>query len=722
MKHILLFIATIGFCAGSSDAQLNVWRWQNPLPEGDYLRAVQMVSLNTIYTCGDLTTFMRSTDGGMTWDIQSNIIKNNYEICTSLSFLDQNYGMCCTDSGRVLKTTDGGNSWQILTAKIQDKLSSIVVVDKNIALTISLGDGTLHGDGILRTLDGGITWNAVPMESLLSLYSIRMLRPDFLTITGYGGILLKSVDSGRTWQSIKTPFGNTNFSAIFFNGDEATATVIGDLGLIIRTTDGGAGWVQQQLADSTYITSSLNVVDGKDPNILAIVGDYGVLLFTTDGGTTWKQSFVGSYEFIKGLSFFDKLTATAVGRDGIILHTSDGGATWKFLPETPYTEILRSVAFPKGDTSLGIAVGNAGAILRTTNGGTAWEVIDSGSSPYRLYGVSFADSTTAIAVGEKGRIIKSTDAGLTWNPQPSGTHQDLYGVSFSTSQMGIAVGDSSTILQTYTAGAFWTPRFTSPPVFNDFFSCVSYPDSLHAYLSGFDILYKTTDGGISWHTIDKSSRASSISFADSLHGGFVYTDLYNIGYVCSTSDGGNTFNLLHPPGITNALWGIFFTDRWHATVVGNIGYIGHSTDGGASWNEQQSNTHNNLIAVSFGTVKAGTAVGWRGNIMRITTDEKPESAVRDHSASGSPKITLDPNYPNPFSQSTTISYNLPGSGFTTVEIFTIDGKRVAALINEFQISGEHSIRFDATDLSSGTYIIRVICGGMSVNGEMVIRH
>ncbi|MFI5264254.1 MAG: hypothetical protein ACHQM6_07045, partial [Candidatus Kapaibacterium sp.] len=65
MKRILPLIFLL--CAGSSQAQLNVWRWQNPLPEGNLLASVQMLSLNDIYACGDYATFMRTSDGGQTW-------------------------------------------------------------------------------------------------------------------------------------------------------------------------------------------------------------------------------------------------------------------------------------------------------------------------------------------------------------------------------------------------------------------------------------------------------------------------------------------------------------------------------------------------------------------------------------------------------------------------------------------------------------------------------
>ena len=700
--------------AGSSPAQLNVWRWQNPLPEGNLLSSVQMISNNIIYACGDYATFMRTTDNGQTWDIQTRLFKSSKSL-NCVSFINTNYGMCCGDSGKIIKTTDGGSTWKVLPTKTNVKLNSILVVDQNIAMAIAMDEG------IFRTTDGGSTWVKFTDERNYALYSIKMLRPDFITITGYGGTLFKSIDTGRTWQPINSPFGNTYFSACFAN--DTTATVVADLGLLIRTTNGGATWEKEGI-DSTIISATLNAVDGKDKNVLCIVGDYGTILYTTNAGDSWKESDIGTREHIKAISFFDKLNATAVGHDGVVLRTTNGGQDWFFLPHLPLTEVLYSVNFPKGDTSLGLTCGYAGVILRTTNGGQSWAPSISGTS-LPLRGITFMDSMNAIAVGDRGTIIKSTDAGISWNPVLNVTPRNLYAVSFVTPNDGLIVGDSGVILRTYLAGDFWTKEFPTGGRDSDLLRSVSFPDIKHAFATGQHGYYISQDGGINWSytpLIPKNAflevACYALSFCDSLHGGIIWgsgdTHTYN---VYTTSDGGITWGPL--ANLKTAPLGIFCVDPLHATTVGLGGIITHTIDGGLTWNEQQSNTLNNLAAVCFGTLKAGTAVGYRGNIMRITTNEKFVS-VEPQGLNQSQKIILGPNYPNPFSQSTTIPYNLPASGFTTVEIFSIDGKLMATLTNEFQIMGDHTLHFDAMGLASGTYIIRVMSDGMSASREIVV--
>jgi photosystem II stability/assembly factor-like uncharacterized protein len=711
MKRILFIILVASFFSGPANAQLNVWRWQNPVPVGSYLYAVQMVSLQTIYACGENGSFMSTSDGGLTWNTQSNVLKIKATL-RAISFINPNYGYCAGDSGRIMKTTDGGATWKLLNAAVNAQINGILALDQNIVIIV-LGNGA-----IIRSTDGGTTWTNLPSEGFSALLSIRELNPNFLSITGVNGALLTSTDQGATWNAVRTGIGNNIFSAVFT--DDQTATLIGDNAVLIHTTDGGFDWTSQSLL-SLQITANLNVIDGKDPNVLAIVGDHATLLYTKDGGKTWNVSFLpGTLDPIKGLSFFDKLTATAVGRNGLILHTTDGGVTWAFQPKLPYTEILHGIGFPRGDTSLAIAVGENGAIMRTTSGGKDWTTVASNVSGI-LYGVSFADESHVVAVGAGGTILKSNDSGLTWSRVQSGTSADLYGISFSTPNAGVIAGDGATIMTTTTAGQFWTFRHPTNPT-TSYFNSVSAPDSLHAFICGSGGVYRTLDGGINWDLAPGAqySTGRCISFADSLHGGFCNSDKYVVGYVCSTSDGGNTFDSIYAdpnaPGFTS----ICYSDRQHATVVGNFGAIYHTTNYASKvWFAQASNTPNTLNGVAFGSVKAGNAVGTRGNIMRITSDDK--LGVHPVSATAVPGITIG-NFPNPFSAETTIQYNLLQAGRTEIEIFSIDGKSVAVFTTDYQGSGDHSVNFDGSHLASGAYLIKITSGGLSASKQVVVQH
>ncbi len=65
------------------------------------------------------------------------------------------------------------------------------------------------------------------------------------------------------------------------------------------------------------------------------------------------------------------------------------------------------------------------------------------------------------------------------------------------------------------------------------------------------------------------------------------------------------------------------------------------------------------------------------------------------------------NYPNPFNPSTNISYQMPEAGLVTLKVFDMLGQEVATIVNEVKDAGKHSAVFNASHLSSGTYIYEI---------------
>jgi hypothetical protein len=71
---------------------------------------------------------------------------------------------------------------------------------------------------------------------------------------------------------------------------------------------------------------------------------------------------------------------------------------------------------------------------------------------------------------------------------------------------------------------------------------------------------------------------------------------------------------------------------------------------------------------------------------------------------------LDQNYPNPFNPSTTISFSLPQAGHTSLSIYNLLGQEVVKLLDEIRPAGLQTIRFDGSNLASGTYFYRIEAG------------
>jgi len=69
------------------------------------------------------------------------------------------------------------------------------------------------------------------------------------------------------------------------------------------------------------------------------------------------------------------------------------------------------------------------------------------------------------------------------------------------------------------------------------------------------------------------------------------------------------------------------------------------------------------------------------------------------------ELRLNPNYPNPFNPSTTISFSLPKTDLVRIKIYNILGEQVTELSNDIFNAGTHKILFNANGLSSGIYIV-----------------
>ena len=84
------------------------------------------------------------------------------------------------------------------------------------------------------------------------------------------------------------------------------------------------------------------------------------------------------------------------------------------------------------------------------------------------------------------------------------------------------------------------------------------------------------------------------------------------------------------------------------------------------------------------------------------------------------EFTLSQNYPNPFNPVTTINYSLPIDSKVMLVVYSINGEKVAELVNEMQTAGSYNIPFSATGLASGTYLYRLQAGAFVQTKKMII--
>ncbi|RKY57066.1 MAG: hypothetical protein DRP89_00155 [Candidatus Neomarinimicrobiota bacterium] len=144
---------------------------------------------------------------------------------------------------------------------------------------------------------------------------------------------------------------------------------------------------------------------------------------------------------------------------------------------------------------------------------------------------------------------------------------------------------------------------------------------------------------------------------------------------------------------------------WVSTYEGGI-----ASFDGTNWNV--FNTLNSPLSTDYiwclnidsdDTKWIGT---WGGGLFLYNENGISEIDINEVQNHISKSISIS-NYPNPFNTTTTISFTIPSSGGTSIEVFDLRGKLVKTLLNKELRKGSYEIQFNADKLSSGIYICKI---------------
>ncbi len=83
-------------------------------------------------------------------------------------------------------------------------------------------------------------------------------------------------------------------------------------------------------------------------------------------------------------------------------------------------------------------------------------------------------------------------------------------------------------------------------------------------------------------------------------------------------------------------------------------------------------------------------------------------------------FNLGQNYPNPFNPVTQINYHLPLAARVRLIVYNILGQEVEKIVDSELPAGYHSVKWDASKVSSGVYIYRITAGGFTDTKKMLV--
>ncbi len=217
-------------------------------------------------------------------------------------------------------------------------------------------------------------------------------------------------------------------------------------------------------------------------------------------------------------------------------------------------------------------------------------------------------------------------------------------------------------------------------------------------------LYYSTNGGKNW-MLDSTlkGRESFASIGDVFFWG-VDTNIIRLNYDRTS------WKLISAPRYSknNEINLKALASYNNIIIAGGFYGVYFSNDSGSTWNSLNEGWYILDAAVYSFTVNdnyifagiLGFGV-WRIPISQLVTSIENTEEILPFS------YFLFQNYPNPFNPSTRIEYSVPKECFITIKVYDVMGREVAALVGKKEQSGRHSVKFNATNLSSGIYFYQI---------------
>jgi len=312
-----------------------------------------------------------------------------------------------------------------------------------------------HSPGL--PLPVGNNWAYISAPGEGDFFALKFSSPKTGYIFGDGSngqFLLKSIDGGLTWNIIKQ-FSFDFLPKFFCFTPASDDTILLARNKFYASVDGGQSWNPIQNPQDSFFAQELITVPGHTRYSLA-----NSTLYRQHGGSNWtliKTFAVPGYSLIQ---FTDSLTGFVGGGNfvekdanktgtsyGLLSKTIDGGKSWTQIDtgfwETKTQRFRQIVAFSFVNNSVGFLATDDGSLEMTADGGISWFIVNKKLGGFVTDMVFTSPKTGYYILGND--IYVTTDGGLT-------TSIDMHSTStlskFYSGSNGIfAVGNNHTILK-----------------------------------------------------------------------------------------------------------------------------------------------------------------------------------------------------------------------------------------------------------------------------------
>ncbi|MFN7975902.1 MAG: YCF48-related protein [Acidobacteriota bacterium] len=253
----------------------------------------------SFWLAGEAGTILRSTNDGRSF------FPEHTPIPVRLS------AVIATPGGRVVAAGDGGailergpSGWRVTRDPVPSEAGiRALAARRGGDLMVAVGY-----DGLALVERGG-SWTRLPPIEADAIYGLTA-RDGALFGCGSFGAMLRSDDGGASWNPVPTDT-RAFLRSISFSGAFGVAA---GLGTILATQDGGEHWT----AVLTHFPAQLLACAALSPARAIVAGEYGTLLATTDAGRTWTDATAGGAFPISALACPTMDAIVAIGAQGSV--------------------------------------------------------------------------------------------------------------------------------------------------------------------------------------------------------------------------------------------------------------------------------------------------------------------------------------------------------------------------------------------------------------------
>ena len=521
-------------------------------------------------------------------------------------------------SGGLWKTTNEGENWIPLTDNQPVLGVSAIVINPANTDVIYIGTGDKDANdnysiGILKSTDGGITWNTTGLD--WTIYQNRTISkllmdpndPNTIYAATTDG-LYKTTDAGNSWN--QTLSGNID-DMEFKPGDASIIYAITTR--FYKSTDSGENFIE--ITDVPNSSRAQIAVSNDNPSYVYFLSSGSGIYRSENSG----DSFVyrSAQPTPGNQSWYD--LAFAVSHDNAeevhlgefnTWKSTDGGINWNLTTDWTwdnpigYTHCdIHEMVFYEGV----LYVGSDGLISKSDDGGSTWVNLTEGISMRQFYRIGTSKNDPYKIMGgsqDNGTSIYTNDHWHEWlgaDGMECIINYDNSNIVYGTSQNG-------QFYKSTTGGNFGNIGITQPGGGNWVTPFVIHPTDPQILFVGSDEVRKTTNGMNSWTTISNfgMGNLNNLAIAES-NADYLYASKNSNIY--RTRNGGESW-----ANISNGLPNLHISyiaihpENPETIAVSLSGYdegekVYISKDGGTTWTNYSTNLPNipaNCVAFYLG--------------------------------------------------------------------------------------------------------------------------